>query len=252
MRVTDGLEMLDLPALLEGGPSVIHPVVIWDNDDVILVDTGLPGQLPQFQDTMGKAGIPFMGLTKVIITHHDMDHVGSLRSILNKSLKKVEVLAHEIEKPYIQAEIPPIRLTQLEAALRTMSGEQLQRITVLYENLKASYTNFKADVSKTVADGEELSCCGGIVVIYTPGHTPGHISLYLKQSRTLIAGDIMNVANQLLIPAPQFTIIDKGLALQSLKKLTQYDIDTVICYHGGLYNYGDTNKRIAELACAYK
>lgn len=249
MRVTDGLEMFDLPVILESGPSVIHPVLIWNNDDVILVDTGLPGQLPQLQAAMEKAGIPFERLNKVIITHHDMDHIGSLKSILSASSRKVEVLAHEAERPYIQGEIPPIRLTQLEATLSTVSGERLQRIKLLYENLKSNYVSCKADVSKTVADGEELPYCDGIVVIYTPGHTLGHISLYHKQSKTLIAGDIMNVADQLLRPAPQFTIIDKDLALQSLKKLIKYDIKTVICYHGGMYNYSDTSKRITELAC---
>jgi hypothetical protein len=37
------------------------------------------------------------------------------------------------------------------------------------------------------------------------------------------------------------------VAIQSLKKLTQYDIEAVICYHGGLYRE-DVNRRIAELA----
>lgn len=38
----------------------------------------------------------------------------------------------------------------------------------------------KAKVDKILFDGEELSFCGGIQVIFTPGHTQGHISLYLK------------------------------------------------------------------------
>jgi glyoxylase-like metal-dependent hydrolase (beta-lactamase superfamily II) len=37
------------------------------------------------------------------------------------------------------------------------------------------------------------------------------------------------------------------LALKSLKKLTQYDIETVVCYHGGVYKK-NANKRLAELA----
>jgi len=35
--------------------------------------------------------------------------------------------------------------------------------------------------------------------------------------------------------------------MKSIKKLIDYDIETVICYHGGIYK-GDVNKRIAELA----
>ena len=40
---------------------------------------------------------------------------------------------------------------------------------------------------------------------------------------------------------------DTELSIKSIQKLIKYDIETVICYHGGLYN-DNVNKRIAELA----
>ena len=128
MKISDGLEMLEIPVLLENSPGVIHPVVLWDNDDVILVDAGLPDQLPQIQDAIDKTDIPFERLSKVIITHHDLDHIGSLNSILNASSKKVDVLAHEAEKPFIEAEVPPIRLSQLKETLEIVTGARRQRI----------------------------------------------------------------------------------------------------------------------------
>ncbi|MHB8917725.1 MAG: MBL fold metallo-hydrolase [Desulfocucumaceae bacterium] len=73
---------------------------------------------------------------------------------------------------------------------------------VFYEYLKANYQNLKADVGRTVADEEELPYCGGITVIHTPGHTPGHICLYHKQSRTLIAGDALFAEGGLRAGAP--------------------------------------------------
>jgi hypothetical protein len=42
---------------------------------------------------------------------------------------------------------------------------------------------------------------------------------------------------------------DMESALQSLKKFTKYDIETVICYHGGIFN-DNANQRLAELANA--
>lgn len=85
------------------------------------------------------------------------------------------------------------------------------------------------------------------MVIDTPGHTPGHISLYHMPSKTLIAGDAMTIVDgQLLGPNPLHTF-DISVAKESLERLTTYDIDSVICYHGGLYS-GDTNSRILELA----
>jgi len=87
---------------------------------------------------------------------------------------------------------------------------------------------------------------GGITVIYTPGHTPGHISLHLKQSKTLITGDALFVDGGLLVPAPRYINFDKDLAMKSLEKFTRYDIEAVICYHGGVYT-SNANQRIAGL-----
>ncbi len=102
-------------------------------------------------------------------------------------------------------------------------------------------------MTRTVEDGEELPYGGGTVVIHTPGHTPGHLCLYVKQAKVLIAGDALNVEEGRLIgPRPQHTA-DIDAARRSLKKLAEYDIETVICYHGGMYR-GEPNQRIAALA----
>lgn len=108
-------------------------------------------------------------------------------------------------------------------------------------------TPITAKVDRTIGDGEVLPYCGGISVIFTPGHTPGHVSLYHQPSKTLITGDALVAANgELLGPNPQATP-DMEMALRSLKKFTEYDISTVICYHGGVYT-NNPNARLAELA----
>lgn len=232
-----------------GTSSIIHPALIWDGETAILVDAGYPGQLPQIREAMERAGVSFVRLDTVIITHHDLDHTGSLSVILKELPQKARVLAHEEEKPYIQAERRPTKMSQAEALLKSLPEGQGQEIKTFYEYLKANYENLKAKVDRTVADGEDLPYCGGITVVHTPGHTPGHICLYHRQSRTLIAGDALFVEGGLLVPAPGFTNLDPDLAARSLKKLTRYDIETVICYHGGLFKDG-ANRRIAELAGA--
>ena len=247
MHVANGVEMLEISATIMGKANVIHPTLLWDEDAVILVDTGYPGQLPLFREAMAKAGVPFDKLSKVIVTHQDLDHIGSLPAILNASPQRVEVLAHEVEKPYIQGEkrllkITPQAIAQAVNSLPAEMSEQQRKA------FKAGLENPpKANVDKTVADEEELPYCGGITVITTPGHTPGHISLYHKKSKTLITGDTLLVVDgQLRKPDPRLTL-DMDVAIKSLKKFAQYDIETVICYHGGLYK-GDANQRIAELA----
>lgn len=243
MKIANGVEALKLKANVMGQQSVIYPTLIWDDNTVILVDAGFPGQLQYIQEAVEQAGIAFSKLNKVIITHQDIDHIGGLPEMLNVPENKIEVISHEIEKPYIQGDKPlikmnPERMKKLEGSI---PEEQLNRMKKLFENPP------KAKVDTIVVDEEELPYCGGIKVILTSGHTLGHISLYLKQSKTLITGDALVIFDgQLFGPRPEMTA-NMEEAANSLKKLTQYDIETVICYHGGVYK-NNANHRIAELA----
>jgi glyoxylase-like metal-dependent hydrolase (beta-lactamase superfamily II) len=124
VKIAKGVEILEITATLATGAELIHPTLIWDEGTVILVDAGSPGQLPQFQAAMAQAGAPFERLSKIIITHHDMDHPGGLAGMLNSAPQKIAVLAHEAEKPYIQAEVPPLRLAQIEAQINFLPEER--------------------------------------------------------------------------------------------------------------------------------
>jgi glyoxylase-like metal-dependent hydrolase (beta-lactamase superfamily II) len=109
------------------------------------------------------------------------------------------------------------------------------------EMVKQMFKNFTpVDVETTLSDDQELPFCGGITVIHTPGHTPGHLCLYHKNSKTLIVGDAMNVMDGKLM-GPKKEILQDGdyeIALDSLNKLLKFDVKNIITYHGGLY----TNK----------
>ncbi len=242
MKVSEGLEMLELSVDLGGNTNTICPTLIWDEETMILVDAGLPGQLPSLRGAIEKAGVSFDGLGMVIITHQDIDHVGGLAAI-QKELPEVITYAHEEEKPYIEGEKQPLKLAALEARVDTLP-EHMKRI---YQSMKAGFQNNKARVDVTLEGGEELPNCGGIKIIHTPGHTTGHICLYLKRSKTLIAGDLISVKEGVLMWADPFTNYDTDTAVKSLGKLAEYDIENVICYHGGFYT-GNANERIKELA----
>jgi glyoxylase-like metal-dependent hydrolase (beta-lactamase superfamily II) len=251
MRIANGVEMLEISAMMVGRANVVNPTLIWDEESVILIDTGFPGQLQLIQEAILNAGIPWDKLNKIIITHQDIDHIGSLPSILNESTQSIEVLANELEKPYIEGQKQLLRMTpeaiaKAEANLpESMSNEQREAFVNRLKNPP------HAPVDQILADGEELSYCGGITVINTPGHTPGHISLYHKPSRTLIAADAMIVeAGQLLGPVPAHAL-DYDLAVRSLSKYITYDIDNVICFHGGLFN-NNPNQRISELVTLHQ
>jgi len=242
MQIECGIEMLEIAANVMGKPGVIYPTLVWDDETAILVDSGYPGQLPQIEKAINKAGISFDKISRIILTHHDIDHVGSALNIKEKSHEYINILAHEEEIPYIQGDKCPLKLEQLEASLEVLPAEMKS----IYEKLKAGFQSSKVRVDMPLKDGDELPYCGGILVIHTPGHTLGHICLYLKQSKTLIAGDMLGVEDGYLVPSPEQINFDHNMYQKSLEKLIAYDIQTVICYHGGLYE-DKVNKRIKEL-----
>ena len=242
MKEASGFVMLDIPANIMGRSDLIHPTLIWDQETVILVDAAFPGQSAQIRQAIEAEGVPFEKLNLVILTHHDIDHIGGLAGLIKESPIPIKVLAHQEEKAYIQGDKPPLKLAQLEANL----DAQPEAMKSIYEKLKAGFESSRVGVDQTLTDGERLPYCGGITVIHTPGHTLGHICLYLEKDKTLIAGDALAVRDGVLTNSPLSTNYDMSLYKRSLEKLAQYDIEQVICYHGGMYK-DHPNQRIAAL-----
>ncbi|MEF2967977.1 MBL fold metallo-hydrolase [Paenibacillus sp. M1] len=242
MKITENIEVLELTLPAGEGQMTIHPTVIRDEHGCVLVDTGMPGCYRRIMDLIAQAGIDPAALHAVILTHQDIDHVGSLPQFISGNGGKPKVYAHAEDKPYIDGKKLLIKFSpaRKEALLQALPEPLAKQFEAVFS------TDSSENVTHVLADGQRLPFGGGLTVIHTPGHTPGHISLYHEPSKTLIAGDAMIVQDGMLQgPNPVMTP-DMPLALQSLRKLKAYPIETVVCYHGGIYR-GDVSKRIEEI-----
>ncbi|MFE3573986.1 MBL fold metallo-hydrolase [Lysinibacillus sp. NPDC059133] len=222
MEISKGVEMLHL----EFHGHIIHPTLLWDQEMAVIIDTGFPGQMEDIHEAMEKVGVSFDKLKVIILTHQDRDHIGSLPEILQNFGNTIKVYAHDLDKPYIQGDLTLLKDGQLK-------------------NLP------KGKVDDILKDGQELPYCGRIRIIHTPGHTPGHISLYLKQSKTLIAGDSMYSVNGIIEGIHEPTALDIKEAHHSLKKYLDLDIESVICYQGGL-SMENINEQIQKVISEFK
>jgi glyoxylase-like metal-dependent hydrolase (beta-lactamase superfamily II) len=85
-------------------------------------------------------------------------------------------------------------------------------------------------VDEELKDGDKIK---SLKVIHTPGHTPGHMSLYLEDQRTVFGADVLwNMRNSggLAIPPSYFTL-DEVTAAVSVMRISQLNFDMLLLGH---------------------
>ncbi len=226
------VNVLEVKFDFAGATNTIYPVILKDEKEMILIDCGYPNFLPLIKNEAESKGLNISKLTKIIITHHDFDHMGSL-SEFKREYPHIKVLSSLEEERYISGKEKSLRLQQAEAIFDKLPDEQKEGARG-FQALLESIENVPVDICLNHKDF--FPWCGGIEIIETPGHMPGHISIYLRDSKTLIAGDALVVENdELGIANPQYTLNFEE-AKKSVKNLINYDIEKIICYHGGVFN----------------
>lgn len=86
MRLNDDVCLLELPAMLGGDSFSVNLSLVMDVAmGATLVDTGVPGQEEAITVAMANAGIGIGDVRRIILTHHDLDHVGSLHALVQAS-----------------------------------------------------------------------------------------------------------------------------------------------------------------------
>ena len=210
----------------------INPVLIEDKDKMYLVDAGYPGFLQDIEKFFAQNGLNMSDLTGVIITHQDHDHMGASAE-LEKKYPAVTIYSSEKELPYVLGK---------EKSLRLCQAEEQQFEQAFIDTLKAVPHPVDA-----VAITPDSFSGTAIEIIETPGHTPGPISVYIGSEKTLISGDLLVVKDGKLCIANEIFALDKPTIIESIKKLLDYNIDTIICYHGGIYKSANIKNELQEI-----
>lgn len=240
--------MLPVTFQLEKTDLIIYPTLLKDDNELILIDCGYPDSVPKLENEMNKIGLSLNQLTKIIITHHDHDHIGALREI-EERYPAVKILCSKKETPYITGQRKSLRLRQAEE-IQEKLPESEKEGGLQFQSFIASIQKVDIDDVSIINSGDILPFCGGVEVVDTKGHMPGHISLYVKKEKVLIAGDALTVENgELCMAMPQF-ILNMQDAQNSIRKLLNYDIEKIICYHGGLYN-SDVKRSLKEIVLSF-
>jgi glyoxylase-like metal-dependent hydrolase (beta-lactamase superfamily II) len=218
---------LPLPVENQGTLTYIYPSIIQDGKQILLIDTGYPGHSRQIESALNKIHLSISDLTDIVITHHDHDHMGSLAEI-KKLNPNLSVHAHGLEIPYIEGKIPSLRWTQANQLQHQLRGEEYERGMAFQAYLQSIES---CSVDHCI---EHSSFSSNLKVIETPGHCPGHISLFIEDLSLLIAGDsIVYQDHKFQIPYPEFSF-DYKSAVKSIQTILDLNPRAICCYHGGL------------------
>jgi glyoxylase-like metal-dependent hydrolase (beta-lactamase superfamily II) len=160
------------------GRSAVNTFAFVDDDgSVTLVDTGLKKAPARIVAGLAAIGKTPQDVTRIVLTHAHIDHAGGAAGVAK--LTGAEVTAHSADAPYAAEGSSPPQGTA------GFVGRLVSRRPARFEPV---------EVARPLADGDLLDVGGGLRVVHTPGHSPGHVSLLHEPTRLLITGDaIFNV-----------------------------------------------------------
>ena len=154
--------------------------ILAEPDGLTMIDTGLPYSTKTILRFMASKGWSARDLRRILITHADLDHYGSLAALQKES--GACIYASPIEAQAIAK-------GQSSRPIDLRRNNTLQRLLIAFFSriMKATPTR----VDEVLAEGQVLPVLGGLQVVETPGHSPNHLSFFVPSCGILFCGDSM-------------------------------------------------------------
>jgi glyoxylase-like metal-dependent hydrolase (beta-lactamase superfamily II) len=224
-----------LPGVHAIGMGYVNAFLIAGEGGLTLVDSGLPKKKDAILRAVAGISRQPADLKHILITHHHIDHMGSLGDVMEATGAKSYV--HPLDSPIVRGDAPQPGPNP-KSLLGRFAGP-------LIERFGPAPTAAAVDIE--VADGDELPIAGGITAVHTPGHTPGHLAFLLpRDGGVLFAGDAAANMVRLGLPIGMFTA-DRQQAKESIGKLAALEFE-VACFGHGRVLKGAANLRFRRLA----
>lgn len=213
----------------------------------VLIDAGLKTSYSKIKKLSAVLFGPDAKPEAIILTHAHFDHVGSLRRLAVEW--NVPVLAHTLEIPYLTS------LSKYPPPDPTIGGGMMVYMSWAYPRGSVNVGNRVVPLAQ---DGS-ISAMPGWRWIHTPGHTPGHVSLYREEDGCLIAGDAFATTDQRKAsavatqrremhgPPPYFTTDWKASAA-SVKELSMLKPNILATGHGKTFYATRGRQALEKLA----
>ena len=183
-------------------------LVVIEGRHPVMFDTGFGSDFAETERLLREAGVAPERLTLALNSHYHSDHVGGNHGL--QARYHVPVGAHRWEAAMVNRRDP-------HACSAVWLDQPVEPYTV----------------DRPLSDGDEIPAGDTVLqVIHTPGHTLGHISLYLPEERILLCGDAIHRDD-----VPWISIYREGAgalerALESLERLARLPVRWACSGHG--------------------
>jgi glyoxylase-like metal-dependent hydrolase (beta-lactamase superfamily II) len=199
--------------------SIANPYLLIDSDGLTLIDAGMPGSQKKILRYMDGLGFKARDLKRILITHADFDHVGGLAAL--KTASGARIFASP-------AEAQAMAEGHASRPLKPRS-----RIVKLLFDLSARmFKPTPVQVDELLSDGQVFPVQGGLHVIETAGHTPGHISFFAPTQGILFCGDSIVSEESGLRGSRGANNWDQAKADESVRKQAALGVIIVCSGHG--------------------
>jgi len=202
MLLADGVYKVD-------GLRAANVYLVAIDDGLLLVDTGMPGNAKRIVAFIESIGCHAADLRYIVLTHCDIDHIGSVARL--KELTGAKVAIHELDGPVLAGQ----QRSQKGGPLAAVFG-RLFRIRHVVPDL-------------LLKDGDVV---GGLTVIHVPGHTAGSIVL-VREDGVVFSGDALLSDNdgQVRPPRPRLAL-DRVQAQTSAERIEALPTKLLCTGHG--------------------
>jgi glyoxylase-like metal-dependent hydrolase (beta-lactamase superfamily II) len=209
----------------------VYFVEAGNDNEWVLVDTGLPGSDKEIKAAAEKQFGPGAKPQAIILTHGHLDHLGSAKELA--AAWGVPVIVHPLELPYVtgQAKYPP-RDPTVGGTLAFMS-----------RFFPTDLPNISEAVQPLNLDDEAVPFLANWRWVHVPGHAPGQIALFREADHTLLGADAFATTDhesvpKVLLGVPKISVAgapfnyDWAQCRESVQKLAALEPRHIGCGHG--------------------
>ena len=202
----------------------------------VLIDAGAPMGMGSFVNHQKKLNVDPKEISLILLTHGHWDHIASLAPIREMTGAKVAI--HHRDQPFVENGTPPFP-AGVNAYGRAMSALAKALIHPKLPRIRVDLAINDSGLSLA-----EYGIPGKVV--YTPGHTMGHVSILLDSGEALVGDMAMNDWYLRLTPGLPVLADDIHMVVESWKKILPMGIQRVYPAHGMDFSVDVMKKEIAN------